>query len=346
MHEQPAIPIERLRACLQEQYGLVSVTLDFLPLGLDYNAGVYRVESANNGNRIFYLLKVKAGVLYEAGCLVPDYLRKQGITAVVAPLPTLNNVLWTLLNNWTVVVYPFIEGDTSWSGMTDEQWEDTGAIFQRIHHTSLPASGFESIRKETFDVAEYSKWIRAFEVQYLLNNDEKRISKAQDVLLSLWKTHQATISTAVRHMEKLAEVLQTQSLPYVICHADLHPANLLRDCLSHVHVIDWDEVMFAPKERDFIFVREALIDTYSVSPFFQGYGQTKINWIALTYYRYERVIQDLIECAREVFFKDDVSEEAKADAAQLFGEVLSKDGEMEMARKTAMHLPDDLIRML
>jgi spectinomycin phosphotransferase len=48
---------------------------------------------------------------------------------------------------------------------------------------------------------------------------------------------------------------------------------------------------------------------------FQGYGQTEIDWMVLTYYRYERVLQDLIECAQEVFFRDDLGEGAKADAA-------------------------------
>ncbi len=62
-------------------------------------------------------------------------------------------------------------------------------------------------------------------------------------------------------LEKLAEVLQSRTLPYVISHADLHPANLLRDPLGHVFVIDWDEVMLAPKERDFIFVKASSADS-------------------------------------------------------------------------------------
>ena len=348
MHEQSAIPIERLRACLQEQYGLVSITLDFLPLGLDYNAGVYRVESLDNGNRAFYLLKVKAGILYEAGCLVPDYLRKQGITAVVAPLPTLNNTLWTRIDNWTVLVYPFIEGDTSWSGMTDEQWKEVGIIFKRIHLVPLPSFGFESLRKETFDPTGYSRWIQNFGTQHVLHEEvDKNVPNAQHALLLSWRMHQSTIDRVVTYLEKLGDVLQKCNLPYVICHADLHPANLLRDLDNHLHVIDWDEVMLAPKERDFIFVDVTINDgstTYSLSPFFQGYGQTNIDWIALTYYRYERVVQDLIECTRQVFLKDDISEEARADAAQLFNEVLAEDGEIAAAHKAAAQLPEELIR--
>jgi spectinomycin phosphotransferase len=102
MREEPRILEEHLRAYLQEQYNLYPVTLDFLPLGLDYNAGVYRVVSEQG---IAYLLKVKSGSLYEPSCLVPRYLSDQGITSVVAPIPTKNNTLWTRLENWTVCYF-------------------------------------------------------------------------------------------------------------------------------------------------------------------------------------------------------------------------------------------------
>src|SRR5437763_3421231 len=104
MREPPRIPEERLRACLQDQYDLIPVTLEFLPLGKDYNAGVYRVVSEQG---TAYLLKVTSRSLYELRCLVPHYLKDQGITSVVAPVPTKGNALWTRAGDWTVIVYPF-----------------------------------------------------------------------------------------------------------------------------------------------------------------------------------------------------------------------------------------------
>ena len=44
-----------------------------------------------------------------------------------------------------MIVYPFIDGDTSWTGMTNEQWKEVGAIFKRIHQVILPPFGFESL---------------------------------------------------------------------------------------------------------------------------------------------------------------------------------------------------------
>src|SRR5258708_22643664 len=103
--------------------------------------------------------------------------------------------------------------------------------------------------------------------------------------------------------------------------------------------------MLASKERDFLFVSEAQANGSTPQeppPFFQGYGQTEIDWIALTYYRFERAVQDLIECAQQVFFRDDLGEETKADAVLLFGDIFAEGGEVDVAKATAAHLQSDL----
>ena len=340
MREPPKIPEERLRACLQDYYDLSPATLEFLPLGLDYHAGVYRVVSEQG---TAYLLKVTSRPLYESGCLVPSYLNDQGITSVVAPIPTSSGALWTRGDEWTVIVYPFIDGDTSWTGMTNEQWKEVGTIFQRIHQVMLPPKGFESLRKETFDPTEYVRWIRALETQHAQVRGSASASKR--ALRSSWMAHQSTIHTAVTSLETLGSVLQRRTLPYVVCHADLHPANLLRDHVGHVFVIDWDEVMLAPKERDFLFIKESSAASSALPgtpAFWEGYGVAEIDWIALTYYRYERVVQDLIECAQEVFFRDDLGEGTKADSVQLFQAILAEGGEIDAASQASTHLPSDL----
>ncbi len=239
-----------------------------------------------------------------------------------------------------MIVYPFLDGDTSWTGMTDGQWKEVGTIFKQIHQVRLSPFGFEALRKEAFDPTEYARWVRAFETQHLQTLSGG--SASERALRSSWIAHQSTIHMSVSSLEKLAGVLQRRTLPYIICHADLHPANLLRDHVGHVFVIDWDEVMLAPKERDFLFVKEAPADDgstkLSTPAFFQGYGQTEIDWMALTYYRYERVVQDLIACAQQVFFRDDLGEETRADAVQLFHEVLAEGGEIDAAYRAEAHL--------
>jgi spectinomycin phosphotransferase len=139
--------------------------------------------------------------------------------------------------------------------------------------------------------------------------------------------HGTSIQSTLTALERLAGELQGRTFQQVICHADLHPGNLLRDRAGQVFVIDWEDVMMAPKERDFIFVNPLQAQgsvPQDMVPFFQGYGDAEIDWAALAYYRHERVVQDLIECARNVFFRDDLGEATKSDSARLFDHILTE----------------------
>src|SRR5262249_52814569 len=321
MREKPSVSEEQLQVCLREQYDVGPVVLEFLPRGLDTRAGLYRVVS---DERIWYLVRVKSGSLYEPGCFVPRFLWDRRIESVVPPIFNRRNSLWTQLGDWTVSVFTFLDGDTGWAGMTDEHWKATGIIFKRIHEAALPYEMSQSLRKETFDPTEYIRWVAAFE-RRLAGCEPGR--PAERALYASWMTHRTTIHRTLTALERLAGELQGRMFKQVICHADLHPGNLLRDRAGKVFVIDWEDVRMAPKERDFIFVKElqakgsVLQDTV---PFFQGYGQAEIDWVALAYYRHELVVQDLSECARNVFFRDDLGEATKSDSARLFDHILTE----------------------
>lgn len=63
--------------------------------------------------------------------------------------------------------------------------------------------------------------------------------------------------------------------------------------------MDWDTLLLAPKERDLMFVGGGVGGVWprehEVEWSYQGYGQSDINLTALTYYRYERIVQDIGE---------------------------------------------------
>lgn len=92
--------------------------------------------------------------------------------------------------------------------------------------------------------------------------------------------------------------------------------------------------MLAPKERDFIFVREP-----NAAGFWEGYGRTDIDWTALAYYRWERVMQDLIYCTQNVCLRDDLEQETRADIARSFDAILADtNGMMAAAREAELHI--------
>lgn len=77
---------------------------------------------------------------------------------------------------------------------------------------------------------------------------------------------------------------------------------------------------------------------WATSPFFQGYGATEIDWVALTYYLWERIVQDVIECAQTVFFRDDLGEATKVREAQLFQDIFAGGMTLNAARAAQAHL--------
>ena len=107
MLEKPDIPVTRIAACLQAAYGVTAVQIIFLPLGADQNTAVYRIET-NDETACF--LKLRSGVFEETAVALPQFLHDQGIRQIIAPLPTKTGQLCTKLDNFTAILYPFVDG--------------------------------------------------------------------------------------------------------------------------------------------------------------------------------------------------------------------------------------------
>jgi spectinomycin phosphotransferase len=83
-----------------------------------------------------------------------------------------------------------------------------------------------------------------------------------------------------------------------LCHTDLHAGNLLMGNDGSLHLIDWDGLSLAPRERDLMFIGGAVGGRWGrENPlgFEEGYGSDRGDprWIA--WYRHWRILQDLIE---------------------------------------------------
>ena len=68
------------------------------------------------------------------------------------------------------------------------------------------------------------------------------------------KFQSSEILKLVERAEKLAITLQKQSPEYILCHADIHGWNLMIDKEGALYIVDWDTLIFAPKERDLMFI--------------------------------------------------------------------------------------------
>ncbi len=312
MREPPAhLPDETLRACLRTHYGLAVDELTFLPLGHDSSAWVYRARTAGG----VYFLKARTRVDNEPGLLVPRYLHDHGI----APLPTIAGTLWTMADDYALILYPFIAGTTGMErGMSERQWVDYGALLRQIHATALPPDLMRLMRRESFAPAG-TDVVRDLDMRIGAQAFDDPAARA---LATFWRERREDIRTLLRRAEDLGRRLAQAAPAFVLCHADIHTNNVLLDAGGQVWIVDWDETVLAPRERDLMFVVGGIIGGL-VGPreeelFFQGYGAPTVDPLALAYYRYAWAVGDIGAWAEEVFFRPDLGPVTKRAAVEGF----------------------------
>lgn len=341
--DKPNIGDETLITCLRERYGISVAALDFLPLGHDSNAGVYRVRASDGAT---YFAKVKKGTIDEASVAIPRYLKDHGLPQVVAPLPTRASVLWITVDDYTLLLYPFIEGQTGMTSvLTDEQWVEYGAILRRLHATRLPSDLLALVPRETFVPNPY--FCGVAKDLLAMVDDRHYAAPYQKELATSWLAKRPEIRHIVARAEALGRALQQSAPPFVLCHADIHTNNILLDTAGRLFVVDWDQPVLAPRERDLMFVVETPVGREVAEPrqqqlFFQGYGATEVDWLALAYYRYEWAMQDIASYAELTFLRDDASEETKAEASRLFQVIFQPGKIVAAAYASERHLPPAL----
>jgi spectinomycin phosphotransferase len=326
MLEKPPLEDEKIIACLRESYDLAVTGLEFLPLGYDSDAGVYRIQVGGQ----FYFLKVKSNTVDELSVRLPHALKEQGIEQVVAPLPTTTQGLWGKVDHFTLILYPFIEDMDA--VLTDSQWIEFGAVVQRLHATRLPDELLKQVPQETFvPHPALSAIVRQLQAAIGHRVYKNPIEKQ---LAAFWKDHHQEIGTLVDRAEQLGRLLQGKSLEFVLCHADIHTGNVLVDPQGRLFIVDWDQPILAPKERDLMFVTVGgfVTDEAEETLFFQGYGETDIDPLAMAYYRYERTMQDIGAFAERVFSVD-ASDETKQDSANWFMVQFEPGNSVEAAHK-------------
>ena len=153
------------------------------------------------------------------------------------------------------------------------------------------------------------------------------------------KSKRDEITHLIERTEQLASELQSKPLELVLCHTDIHGRNILisDDDKLHVVIVDWDNPILAPKERDLMFIGGGIDEIWKSkreeAVFYEGYGKTEINLSALAYYRYERVIEDLVVICEQLLLTD----EGGADRERSYGWFTSNfepGSTIEIAEKT------------
>jgi len=301
MLEKPALPNEKIRACVQEHFAVQVQELEFLPIGNDATAWAYRVSAPQAD----YFLKVKSGPLKESSLTIPRYLNELGLRQVIAPIPAQSGLLHHPLDGYSLILYPLIAGSTGMqAGLSPKLRHELGSLLRQLPSLSLPVALTAQLRQENFA----PPWIpMVARLQETIYQDDLRSPEAQQ-LASFWRTKENEIKALVTRAQVTGHKLRAAELDFVLCHGDFHDANLLIDPSGCLFIVDWDEILLSPKERDLFFITDHAGDTNHIQEpqarwFFEGYGETHIHPLALQYYQDEWTIQEIGDFGERILLR-------------------------------------------
>lgn len=290
--------------------------LELLPLGADMNASVYKAWAKNNK---CYFVKVKRHYDAHISHTIAQILHDAGIEQIILPIEKPQKI-----DDFTIIVYPFIEGEDGFRrDLTSHQWFLLGKALRRIHEIKLPIL----IRRETYS----DKWRIA--VKEILNEIDS--VKSNEIINSI-KENREIINKVVLRAEELSVKVKNQTSDLVLCHSDIHGGNVLIDRNNGIYIVDWDDPILAPKERDLMFIGGGVGNLWNKPSetefFYKGYGEAQINWALLAYYRYERIIEDIALYYIEIQEAESPTERQKI--YQYFTDMFHPNGVIDIAFKT------------
>ncbi len=327
----PDVKEPTIIAFLESEYAVVAESVTFLPVGADVDSAAYRVATTD-GNRFF--LKLRSGSFRHASVTVPHHLASRGARWLIAPLPTRSAALSTGIARFTAVLYPFVDGSPGWNiNLSPEQWAQLGAGLRALHDAEIPPRLLDGVPRESYSPV----W---------RDDLERRLAHLPECgagdpiarsLVQLIEQHRPTVEHLLERAESLASVLSGRSTVRTTCHGDIHAGNILVDSDGRVCVVDWDTMIIAPKERDLMFIGGGVGGTWNtqgeIDRFMDGYGSVEIDAIALVYYRYERIVEDIAVVCSAVFD----THAARSDRAVMvrqIAEQFSPGNVVEIARRT------------
>ncbi len=329
MLERPEITDDAIIACLRDHYELTPKQIEFLPLGADRNTAVFKAHAANDED---YFVKLRSGEFNETSVVIPRMLHDQGITQVIAPLRNRRDHLWTPLESYRLILYPFIEGVDGWEReLSAQNWIALGQALKQMHAVTPPAD----MPRESYS-AFWRERVREFQASVETTSYSDPVSAE---LAGFIREKKAEISALVFHADRLASALEKRNLPFVICHADIHVGNVLVTPSDTLYIVDWDTLISAPKEHDLMFMGSGIAGQNTLTAaeqadwFYQGYGQAEVDTTAIAYYRCERIVQDAYAYCEQILFTSGNSAD-RAEGLRQFQSQFTPHAVVELALKS------------
>lgn len=311
-----AIEQARLSELISHQYGLSINRLEDLPLGM---VGKHFRLETSTGEQYFITLydqarlaRIAANRLDFTLALTNQLFQSGCFNNLVPPQATRWGALKTYFDgDCPLVVYPYIEGRllADEIPLSAETWAELGELVARLHTVAGVAEKLPHPIVEQFDV-HFEVALRKSLCE--LKDFEGFDREAQWELRDLVLPQAEKINGFLRRLHDLGEALGASPPPFVICHSDIHPWNVIRACDQRLVLIDWEGARLAPPEQDlFIFLGEGFISF--LQAYFRAGGKRALSVQAFVFYLIRRNLEDLTDYFVRILHENQAAESDRSD---------------------------------
>ncbi|HGK6678296.1 TPA: aminoglycoside O-phosphotransferase APH(9)-Ia [Legionella pneumophila] len=321
------IPDQQLIKLLKVYYGIDIHAVQLIVGGADMNAFGYKADSESNS----YFVKLKYGHHDEINLSIIRLLYDSGIKEIIFPIYTRDTKLFQQIDHFKIIVYPFIDAPNGFTqNLTEKQWQQLGKVLRQIHETSVPTAIQQRLRKETYS-PKWREMVRSFYNKIGFDDSDDQITAD---FKSFFNQKIDSINRLVDSSEELSQKIQPDLDKYVLCHSDVHAGNVLVVNEESIYIIDWDEPMLAPKERDLMFIGGGIGNVWNkhheIDYFYEGYGKTNVDKIILSYYRHERIVEDIAVYGQDLLSRDQ-NDESRLESFKHFKSMFDPNNVVEIA---------------
>ncbi|HAT9376300.1 TPA: aminoglycoside O-phosphotransferase APH(9)-Ia [Legionella pneumophila subsp. pneumophila] len=318
---------QHLIALLKIYYGIDIHTVQLIVGGADMNAFGYKADSESNS----YFVKLKYGHHDEINLSIIRLLHDSGIKEIIFPIYTRDTKLFQQIDHFKIIVYPFINAPNGFTqNLTEKQWHQLGKVLRQIHETSVPTAIQQRLRKETYS-PKWREMVRSFYNKIGFDDSDDQITTD---FKTFFNQKIDSIHRLVDSSEELSKKIQLDLDKYVLCHSDVHAGNVLVVNEGSIFIIDWDEPMLAPKERDLMFIGGGIGNVWNkpheIDYFYEGYGKTNVDKIILSYYRHERIVEDIAVYGQDLLSRDQ-NNESRLESFKHFKSMFDPNDVVEIA---------------
>ncbi|MGZ0150805.1 phosphotransferase enzyme family protein [Kribbella sp. WER1] len=276
-----------MRKWLLADFGLEVVDLTPVAYGADVAAQVWMAGTATNTYAVKW-----SGAGTNTGHQVAAFLADSGLPGVPELIRTSEGGLWSVHAKKRLTVTPWIDGPRAAEiGLTDEQWSEYGVLLRRVHDAEPPPRLRDALPKHSHIDARMPAVVD--DVRRRLETPEGDVAEE---LAAVWTQYDDVIA------DLLTNRPPAPAGPRVVCHGDPHIGNVLVG--DGLHLIDWDDVILAPREQDLMFMLGGMGDVGPTTPaqqeaFLHGYGPHTLDEEAVHYYRHVRAYEDVISWSHQ-----------------------------------------------